>query len=123
MARLSDRTAGSAGVGGLHLNGAPFRSDRGIALLGLNSAGDPWLSWATGPHGTKSYGAGKLTIQQPSPNESAPIEPPQEPAAFYAPAALETVEDVVVFGIGQNSEAFHGSLDNTAIFKVIRDSL
>src|SRR2546423_93382 len=114
---------GDVGVGGLHLNGPPFRSDRGIAVLGLNSAGDPWLSWASGPHGTKSYGAAKLTVQQPGPNEPGLVEPSQEPAAFHAPTALETVEDVVVFGIGQNTEVFRGSLDNTAIFKLIRDSL
>jgi alkaline phosphatase len=116
---------GNVGVGGLHLNGSPFRTDRGIAVLGLNSTGDPWFSWASGPNGTKSYGSAKLAAQQsPSPAAAAPIpEPPQEPAAFYAPAALETVEDVVVFGAGPGTEAFRGSLDNTAIFKIIRDAL
>jgi alkaline phosphatase len=115
---------GDVGVGGLHLSGSPFRTDRGIAILGLNSTGDPWLSWATGPHGAKSYGAAKLAAQQsPAANESAVVEPSQEPAAFYAPAALETVEDVVVFAIGQNAEAIRGSVDSTAIFKVIRDAL
>jgi alkaline phosphatase len=116
---------GNVGVGGLHLNGLPFRSDRGIAVLGLNSAGDPWFSWASGPNGTKSYGTAKLAAQQsPSPAGVSPIpEPPQEPAAFYAPAALETVEDVVVFGAGPGTDAFQGSLDNTDIFKIIRDLL
>jgi hypothetical protein len=110
----------------LHLNGSPFRTDRGIAVLGLNSAGDPWFSWASGPNGTKSYGSSKLAAQQsPSPAAaSSPVlEPPQEPAAFYAPAALETVEDVVVFGAGPGTDAFQGTLDNTAIFKIIRDLL
>jgi alkaline phosphatase len=117
---------GNVGVGGLHLNGSPFRTDRGIAVLGLNSAGDPWLSWASGPNGAKFYGTAKLAAQQQSPSSAAasPIpEPPQEPAAFYAPAALETVEDVVVFGAGPGTDAFQGSLDNTAIFKIIRDLL
>jgi alkaline phosphatase len=116
---------GNVGVGGLHLNGAPFRTDRGIALLGMNSAGDPWFSWASGPNGTKSYGTAKLAAQQsPWPAGVPPVsEPPQEPAAFYAPAALETVEDVVVFGAGPGTDAFHGLLDNTTIFKIIRDLL
>jgi alkaline phosphatase len=116
---------GNVGVGGLHLNGSPFRSDRGIAVLGLNSAGYPWLSWGSGPNGAKSYGTAKLAIQQaPSPAAGVtPSEPSQEPAAFYASAALETVEDVVVFGAGPGTNAIHGSLDNTAIFKIIRDSL
>jgi alkaline phosphatase len=115
---------GDVGLGGLHLNGYPFRTDRGIAILGLNSAGDPWLSWATGPHGAKLYGAAKLAAQQSPPPATAPVsEPPQEPAAFYAPAALETVEDMVAFASGQGTDAVNGSLDNTAIFKIIRDSL
>jgi len=116
---------GNVGVGGLHLNGSPFRTDRGISVLGLNSAGDPWFSWASGPNGTKSYGSAKLAAQQSSsPAGVSPVpEPPQEPAAFYAPAALETVEDVVVFGAGPGTDAFQGTLDNTAIFKIIRDLL
>jgi alkaline phosphatase len=116
---------GNVGLGGLHLNGSPFRTDRGIAVLGLNSAGDPWFSWASGPNGAKSYGSAKLAAQQ-SPSAiaaSSPVEPTQEPAAFYAPAALETVEDAVVFGSGQGTDRFHGTLDNTAIFKIIRDLL
>ena len=116
---------GDVAVGGLSLNGSPFRQDRGIAVLGLNSAGDPWFSWATGPNGARSYGAAKLAAahQSPSPGVSPAPETPQEPAAFYAPAALDTVEDVVAFAAGPGSNALHGSLDNTAIFKMIRDLL
>jgi alkaline phosphatase len=114
---------GNVAVGGLHLNGSPFRTDRGIAVLGLNSAGDPWLSWASGPEGAKSYGTAKLTPQPSVSPESVPREPPQEPAAFYAPAALETVEDVVAFGAGPGTNALHGSIENTAIFRIIRDLL
>ena len=115
---------GNVALGGLHLNGSPFRSDRGIAVLGLNSAGDPWLSWATGPNGAKSYGTAKLDAQSsPSGADASSREPPQEPAAFYAPAALETVEDVMAFGNGPGTNAINGSIDNTAIFKIIRDLL
>ena len=108
---------GDTAVGGLHLNGFPFRTDRGMAVLGFNSAGDPWFSWASGPNGVRLYGAAKL-----SPHQS-PSEAPQEPAAFFAPAALDTVEDVVAFGTGPGSEAITGSLDNTEIFRIIRDLL
>jgi alkaline phosphatase len=115
---------GSVALGGLHLNGSPFRSDRGIAVLGLNSTGDPWLSWATGPNGAKSYGTAKLSLQSsPSPNDTLSRDPPQEPAAFYAPTALETVEDVMAFGNGPGTDAVKGSIDNTAIFRIIRDLL
>jgi alkaline phosphatase len=113
---------GDVAIGGLNLNGSPFRQDRGIAVLGLNSAGDPWFSWASGPHGGRSYGAAKLTVRE-SPATSPPPEISQEPAAFYAPTALDTVDDVVAFGAGPGAEALHGSLDNTAIFRIIRDLL
>jgi alkaline phosphatase len=115
---------GDVAVGGLNLNGYPFRKDRGIAILGLNSAGDPWLSWASGPNGGKSYGAAKLAAHLP-PSDATPPSPRilQEPGAFYAPTALDSVDDVVAFGIGPGAEGLHGSIDNTAIFQIIRDLL
>ena len=115
---------GDVAVGGLTLNGYPFRRDRGIAVLGLNSAGDPWFSWANGPNGSRSYGAARLAAQQSPPAAaSPPAEIVQEPAAFYAPTALDTVDDVVAFGTGPGTDGLHGSIDNTAIFKMIRDLL
>ena len=111
---------GDVAVGGLNLNGHPFRQDRGIAILGLNSAGEPWLSWASGPSGGKSYGAAKLTATE------ATVSPPanlQEPAAFYAPRALNTVDDVVAFGSGPGAEILRGSIENTGLFEIIRDLL
>lgn len=116
---------GDVGIGGLDLNGNPFRKDRGIAVLGLNSAGDPWFSWASGPNGGRYYGAAKLAASQEPPATapvSSPPEQPQEPAAFFAPAALNTVDDVVVFGAGPGAEALHGTVDNTALFRIIRDN-
>jgi alkaline phosphatase len=117
---------GDVGVGGLSLNGFPFRKDRGIAVLGLNSAGDPWFSWASGPNGAKSYGAAKVTASQQPPGPAPDSAPPrilQEPAAFYAPAALNTVEDVAAFGEGPATETLRGSMQNTALFKIISDLL
>ena len=116
---------GDVAIGGLSLNGFPFRKDSGIALLGLNSAGQPWLTWATGPNGVASYGALK------SPNEDGSNnEPPEssrrehlEPAAVYGKSALNTVDDVVAFGVGPGTDALHGLLENTAIFRIISDEL
>jgi alkaline phosphatase len=115
---------GDVGIGGLNLNGYPFRKDRGIAVLGLNSAGDPWLSWATGPNGGRYYGAAKLAASQEratAPLNSQP-EQPQEPAAFSAASALNTVDDVVAFGSGPGADALQGSMDNTALYKIVRDN-
>jgi alkaline phosphatase len=112
---------GDVAIGGLNLNGFPFRKDSGIALLGFNSAGQPWITWATGPHGTKSYGAAKIP-GTPDPNETKqPQQEQPEPAAFYTKSALVTVEDVVAFGSGPGTDALGGVLDSTAVFKVLRD--
>lgn len=115
---------GDVGLGGLTLSGFPFRKDRGIAVLGLNSAGDPWFSWATGPNGGRYYGAAKLAASQdpqgPVPTPAA--EQPQEPVAFYAPSALNTVDDVLVLGSGSRAETLHGIMENTALFTIIRDN-
>ncbi len=114
---------GDAAIGGLSLNGFPFRQDSGIALLGFNPAGQPWITWATGPNGTTSYGAakipGKLNGNQ---SEQSEVEQ-REPAGFYTKAALGTVEDVIAFGSGPGTDDLRGVLDNTVIFEIIRDHL
>jgi len=115
---------GDAAIGGLHANGFPFRRDSGIALLGLNPSGEPWMTWATGPKGVQSYGAAKIPEKEGSADSSTGTEKePSEPAAFYAKSAINTVEDVVAFGIGRGTEKLHGTIDNTQIFKAIRDEL
>lgn len=110
---------GDAAIGGMNLNGFPFRQDRGIALLGLNSAGQPWITWSTGPHGTNIYGATNI------PNNQLSGQPEErlEPAAVHAKSALPTVDDVVAFGSGPGTEALQGVVDNTSVFKIIRGEL
>jgi alkaline phosphatase len=110
---------GDVAIGGMNLNGFPFRQDSGIALLGLNSAGQPWITWATGPHGTTSYGAAIIPSKQPNDQPEGQVEP----AALYTKSALPTVDDVIVFGSGPGAEALQGILDSTAIFKILRSEL
>jgi len=110
---------GDVATGGMNLSGFPFRKDSGIALLGLNSAGEPWITWATGPNGVKSYGAAKV----PGTFNAQPEAEPLEPAAFYTKSALSTLDDVVAFGSGPGTDALAGSIENTTIFKIIRDEL
>ena len=110
---------GDVATGGMNLSGFPFRKDSGIALLGLNSAGEPWITWATGPNGVKSYGAAKVPGTFNAHSEAEPLEP----AAFYAKSALSTLDDVVAFGSGPGTDALAGSVENTTIFKIIRDEL
>jgi alkaline phosphatase len=115
---------GDTAIGGLHLNGFPFRKDSGIALVGLNPSGEPWMTWATGPKGMQSFGAAKIPAKEaPGDSNSAVSKEQTEPAAFYTKSALVTVEDIVSFGSGPGTESLHGTIDNTQLFKLIRDEL
>jgi alkaline phosphatase len=114
---------GDVAIGGLNLNGFPFRKDSGIALLGFNPAGQPWITWATGPNGNKSYGAAKIPgKQEENQNKQSQVEQP-EPAAFYTKSALVTVEDVIAFGNGPGTGALQGVVDSTAVFNILRGEL
>src|SRR5436309_539920 len=115
---------GDTAIGGLHLNGFPFRKDSGIALVGLNPSGEPWMTWATGPKGMQSYGAARIPEKEtPGDSNGGASNEQTEPPAFYAKSALNTVEDVVSFGTGPGTEALDGTIDNTQIFKILRDEL
>ena len=113
---------GDVAVAGLSLNGFPFRQDSGVAILGVNSTGDPWLTWATGPNGVRAYGASKVEALQTE-GEAPPDSAPAEPAAVFAESALNAASDVVAFGHGLGAEAIHGTLENTAVFELIRENL
>jgi alkaline phosphatase len=110
---------GDVAIGGMNLNGFPFRQDSGIALLGLNSAGQPWITWATGPHGTTFYGAENIPTKAPNEQPKERLEP----AALHTKSALPTVSDVIVFGSGPGTEALEGVVDSTIVFKVLQGEL
>jgi alkaline phosphatase len=114
---------GDAGIGGLSLNGSPFRKDSSIAMLGLNSAGQPWLTWATGPNGIRTYGNPPGGVNPPNSPTAESSTQYLEPAAVYTKNALNTVSDVVAFGSGPGADGVQGVLDNTAIFKIVEDQL
>jgi alkaline phosphatase len=116
---------GNFGIGGLSLNGFPFRRDSGVALLGVNSSGEPALTWATGPNGVpRSVPSPAAEAAEPEPPGEGPVSNNgQEPAAVYAPAARNTVDDVLAAGRGAGTEVLHGFLDNTIVFKIIADQL
>jgi alkaline phosphatase len=105
--------AGDAAIGGMNVNGYPFRYDNGVAILGLNSAGQPWITWATGPNGTRSGDT----------SPPATTGTPPEPAALQAPSALNSVEDPIASGAGLRVEKLRGTLDSTVLFSILRDAL
>jgi hypothetical protein len=105
------------------LNGFPFLKDSGIALLGLNSAGQPRITWATGPNGASSYGAAKIPGKLGTNHNEQPAAEQPEPAALYAKSALGTVNDVIALGSGPGTEALEGVVDGTIVFKILRGQL
>lgn len=106
---------GKHSTGGMSLNGYPLRDDRGVALLGTNPFGYPAISWASGPNGP--HPSSSLTAS------SSPNPANTEPAAFYAPNAINTADDMVAIGTGPGSQDLRGFLDNTIIYKIIRKNL
>ncbi|MGC3990366.1 MAG: alkaline phosphatase [Chthoniobacteraceae bacterium] len=104
---------GKHSTGGMSLNGYPLRDDRGVALLGTNPFGYPAISWASGPNGPQA---------SPSPGGS-PAPTKTEPAAVYAPNAINTADDMIAIGTGPGSQDLRGFLDNTIIYKIIRKNL
>ncbi|HEY5705710.1 MAG TPA: alkaline phosphatase [Terrimicrobiaceae bacterium] len=103
--------AGKQSVGGLRLNGYPFRNDKGVAIVGINSQGIPSLTWSTGP-GTLSASAEAGVVSQAS-----------EPSAVPAPVAIGVAEDGIIVGAGPGSQQLQGFRDNTEIFRVIAANL
>ena len=81
---------------------------------------------ATGPHGIKRYPVTSL----PAPNEqsetlrqNSDLQTAAEPAAIYSPQALNAVEDVILFGVGPGAQQISGTMDNTNVFRIVRDNL
>ena len=101
--------AGKQALGGLRLNGFPFRNDKGAGVLGVNAQGVTSLTWSTGP--------GSGTTASPEGVKSS------EPSSFRTAAAIGTAEDSIVVSAGPGSEVFIGFQDNTAIFQLIEKGL
>jgi len=106
---------GDAAIGGMSINGYPFRYDSGVAILGLNSAGQPWVSWATGPNGGKSGG----NMESANARDLSALEP----AAIQSPSALNSIEDPIANATGLRMGKLHGTIDSTDVFAIIRDAL
>jgi hypothetical protein len=93
------------------LNGYPFRTDKGVAVVGINSQGIPSLTWSTGP-GTPPAAAGADDASRKN-----------EPSAVPAPVAIGVAEDGIVAAAGEGSQKLQGFKDNTDIFRVISENL
>ncbi len=109
---------GKHATGGMTMNGYPLMQEHGVGLLGVNAIGYPAIAWATGPMGRqKPAGAAN--------GQGSPAPPPtgNEPAAVYAPTAIDSAQDVIAIGRGPGTEALKGVIDNTAIFQILEGAL
>ncbi len=106
--------AGKQSIGGMKLNGYPFRNDRGVAVVGINSQGIPSISWSTGPGSRSAAG---------TPPDAASPSPANEPSAFSTPAAMGVAEDSIIVGSGPGAELLEGFKDNTDVFRVVSEKL
>jgi len=104
---------GKQSVGGLRMNGYPFKNDRAMSVVGMNPQGIPSITWSTGPGGL------------PAPGGKSPEAPqkPAEPAAVGEPAAIGVAEDVISVSTGPGSEKLQGFKDNTDVFKAVSENL
>ena len=102
--------ASKQSIGGMRLNGYPFRNDKGVSVVGINAQGVPSLTWSTGPGS-----------QHPSAGQEA--KPSSEPSAFSTPAAVGVAEDGIVVSSGPGTEKLDGFRDNTEVFRTLQESL
>ncbi len=64
---------------------------------------------------------GAIAEPSPTPPEAAVAESSPSPTPPETPATIP--EDVLAFGSGLGVETLHGTLENTAVFEIIRDNL
>ncbi|MBM3856982.1 MAG: hypothetical protein FJ390_03355 [Verrucomicrobia bacterium] len=104
--------AGKQNLGGLRMNGTPFRNDKGVAVLGVNAQGAPSLTWSSGPGHNASSDANKE-------NNSILAEP----SSFNTPNTFGIATDTITLGMGPGSEQIHGFIDLTTVHEVIKKQL
>lgn len=114
---------GKHATGGMALNGYPLAQDHGVAVLGVNAAGQPAITWATGPNGPPPPAPPAPPTAGPVPPAKLPPGAKTEPAAFQTASALNIAEDVVAIGRGAGAEKLRGFLDNTEVFQILNDAL
>ena len=111
-------------IGGLNLNGFPPRDGKSGDIV-QNAANGGRFTWATGP-GTLTERADLATASpQVEPTGVSKPEPARIEAAIaiQMPMATNAAADVIALGTGLGADALQGTLENTAIFEMIRDNM
>jgi len=117
--------------GGFALNGYIPVNRHGDSLLAINPLTDSSImTWASGPGGEKDANIRqKLVIEEGKPARQEPvtIDPlaPDyaQPSLIAKKSSLHTGGDVWLLGEGPGSEAVHGFLDNTDIYRIMAEAI
>ncbi|HEU4402039.1 MAG TPA: alkaline phosphatase, partial [Candidatus Polarisedimenticolia bacterium] len=101
-------------TGGLAINGYPDGKD------GLFSTYDPGEEGA--PYPVLSFASGPGSGGPPDPAAPHGSEDPR-PSTFRLKSAAHTGVDVALYGWGAGSERVHGTLENTAVYQILKEHL
>jgi alkaline phosphatase len=107
-------------LGGMMMNGTPLPHDQGVAVLGVNGAGFPSISWSSGPGNHLSPSSQQLDKGAEAPQGASILE---EPSAIPAPQGLPIVTDTLTLGEGQGSEKLSGFIDQPTLHQLISKQL
>ena len=102
-------------TGGLTLNGYGAHSQSifsASAEDGVKGKKIPLLSWATGPAALTNH---------PPKSKSRPYEEWQ-PTQFPSGWSHHTGEDVILYAKGAGAQTVHGTLENTAVYDIMKKS-
>ncbi len=97
---------GDVGVGGLSFNGFSPLGEGGAEVFEAKPGARQWLSW----------------VPNEIPNEVLDPSGAALPDQTEKPT-VNTGGDVIAFGSGLGADALQGTLDNTAVFEILRDNL
>lgn len=100
--------------GGFALNGPIPANAKGDMLLGLTPVNNSsTITFATGPGGPQLGTGRQGDDREPSDPEHV------QPATVFWPSSEHTGGDVWLAATGPGSEAFHGHLDNTDVYRIL----
>jgi alkaline phosphatase len=71
-----------------------------------------------GPQKTGTTGTAAPPAQSTQSTQST-----TSPAAYYAPTAIDSAQDVIAIGKGPGTDALKGFIDNTQIFQILSGQL
>src|SRR5262249_59994050 len=103
-------------TGGLALNGYPDEKD-GV----WSTYADPGAGKDDAPYPVVTFASGPGTKRQSEPPPHGADDP--RPSGISLGGAAHTGVDVVLYAWGAGAERVHGTLENTAIYALLKDHL